>query len=436
MWTPWAELIHHESISRGTEDTSEKKQRFWNELSLLKKAWPNAFYSDTAYNPNLTLDKTDFTFSDQPRLALAVRSQPSALPKSLVPPADKKIHLLLAVNREEQARPGRMLTMAESLVRQGIIGSYVAADQQGVFQHSSEAPGWINSICVDGDCADFRWFKRGVCAQLPYLIDWATPPSGVLPGGGWLTEEMYQSLVHATVVAGNSADLLQWIESIAHLDLSSCGHVVPDAVDCAATFFPAEKPRGIIWRLDSLAILPSNIDEVLQAVNEFAIRHQLPVYCEGVLTGSLLGKLQTHVLLTQSENGSLYPRLFERGPLLGIVPVRIEEENRSPAFLLTDGRMAEFGGFGFAGVYSANPAYRDSDLRTGWVVENTADQWLTALQELYGGGYREEMEKGKRVREVRSIERLAKECWLPLLNRIALADPVSASTILSRETGF
>ena len=98
--------------------------------------------------------------------------------------------------------------------------------------------------------------------------------------------------------------------------------------------------------------------------------------------------------------------------------------------------MAEFGGFGFAGVYSANPAYRDSDLRTGWVVENTADQWLTALQELYGGGYREEMEKGKRVREVRSIERLAKECWLPLLNRIALADPVSASTILSRETGF
>ena len=436
VWTPWAELIHHESISRGTEDTSEKKQRFWNELSLLKKAWPNAFYSDTAYNPNLTLDKTDFTFSDQPRLALAVRSQPSALPKSLVPPADKKIHLLLAVNREEQARPGRMLTMAESLVRQGIIGSYVAADQQGVFQHSSEAPGWINSICVDGDCADFRWFKRGVCAQLPYLIDWATPPSGVLPGGGWLTEEMYQSLVHATVVAGNSADLLQWIESIAHLDLSSCGHVVPDAVDCAATFFPAEKPRGIIWRLDSLAILPSNIDEVLQAVNEFAIRHQLPVYCEGVLTGSLLGKLQTHVLLTQSENGSLYPRLFERGPLLGIVPVRIEEENRSPAFLLTDGRMAEFGGFGFAGVYSANPAYRDSDLRTGWVVENTADQWLTALQELYGGGYREEMEKGKRVREVRSIERLAKECWLPLLNRIALADPVSASTILSRETGF
>ena len=98
--------------------------------------------------------------------------------------------------------------------------------------------------------------------------------------------------------------------------------------------------------------------------------------------------------------------------------------------------MAEFGGFGFAGVYSAIPAYRDSDLRTGWVVENTADQWLTALQELYDGGYWEEVEKGKRVRELRSTQRLAKECWLPLLHRLALADPVSASTILSGGQGF
>ena len=43
-------------------------------------------------------------------------------------------------------------------------------------------------ICVEGDCADFPWFQRGVCAQMHYLIDWATPPSDALPGGGLLTE--------------------------------------------------------------------------------------------------------------------------------------------------------------------------------------------------------------------------------------------------------
>ena len=39
VWTPFAELYHHESASRGSEDTEEKKQRFAREVELMQQRW-------------------------------------------------------------------------------------------------------------------------------------------------------------------------------------------------------------------------------------------------------------------------------------------------------------------------------------------------------------------------------------------------------------
>ncbi|MBB5346595.1 glycosyltransferase [Desulfoprunum benzoelyticum] len=434
VWTPFAELLHHESISRGIEDTPEKKYRFWSEQSIIKKRWPNSYFHDPAYNPNLTLDKIDFSLARRPRLTLVARCQPQALPKSLVrPPADEKLHVLVAVDRKSQARPHRLLAIAESLLHQDLLGSYIAADQHGVVQSSPGAPGWINCICVDGDASDFPWFQRNVRARLPYLVDWVVPPSGTLPGGGKLTEDSYQSLVHATAISVNSAELLRWLELTAQLDLMFCGQTIPDGMACPATSAVSKRPCGIFWRLDSVNILPSNIDELLQVVNEFSMQHQLPVYCEGELNGKLLGKLKNHVLLPCSGDDTLHSLLQERGPLIGIAPVRIEEESDNPSFLLTDNRMAEFGGQGIAGVYSAIRAYRETDLRTGRVVENTGEQWLAALRQLFADSCLEEAGKGKRIRELRSMERLSWERWLSILKDATLIEPVSVSILLPQE---
>ncbi|HIJ89328.1 MAG: glycosyltransferase [Desulfobulbaceae bacterium] len=68
VWTPYAELYHHESATRGYEDTPEKKARFMRELAFVKKHWPELFRSDPAYNPNLTLDHEDFSLAWPPRL--------------------------------------------------------------------------------------------------------------------------------------------------------------------------------------------------------------------------------------------------------------------------------------------------------------------------------------------------------------------------------
>src|SRR5690606_24899046 len=55
LWTPFAELYHHESASRGKEDTDEKKERFLGEVRCMQKRWDSALLEDPAYNLNLSL---------------------------------------------------------------------------------------------------------------------------------------------------------------------------------------------------------------------------------------------------------------------------------------------------------------------------------------------------------------------------------------------
>ncbi len=70
VWTPHAELIHHESISRGFEDNPKKQARFLKELSYMRFQWSEVMNWDPAYSPNLTLDYEDFSFSFPPRVSL------------------------------------------------------------------------------------------------------------------------------------------------------------------------------------------------------------------------------------------------------------------------------------------------------------------------------------------------------------------------------
>ena len=69
LWTPYAELYHHESASRGYEDTPEKKRRFEGEVHFMLERWGEALKEDPAYNPNLTLTGAPFDLAFPPRAA-------------------------------------------------------------------------------------------------------------------------------------------------------------------------------------------------------------------------------------------------------------------------------------------------------------------------------------------------------------------------------
>jgi len=61
LWTPFAEFYHHESATRGVENTPEKKARFQSEIDYMMNTWGNLLMSDPAYSPNLTLVGEDFS---------------------------------------------------------------------------------------------------------------------------------------------------------------------------------------------------------------------------------------------------------------------------------------------------------------------------------------------------------------------------------------
>lgn len=61
LWTPYAKLYHHESVSRGVEDTPEKQARYQSEIAYMREAWGELLDNDPAYNPNLTLAYEDFS---------------------------------------------------------------------------------------------------------------------------------------------------------------------------------------------------------------------------------------------------------------------------------------------------------------------------------------------------------------------------------------
>ncbi len=62
VWTPYAELYHFESKTRGYEDTPEKQARFKREIDRFHSRWGDFLAAgDPYYNPNLTLDREDFS---------------------------------------------------------------------------------------------------------------------------------------------------------------------------------------------------------------------------------------------------------------------------------------------------------------------------------------------------------------------------------------
>lgn len=64
LWTPYAELYHYESLTRGGYDTHEKKALNAYEVSIFKSRWSEFLAKgDPSYNPNLTRTKEDFDYN-------------------------------------------------------------------------------------------------------------------------------------------------------------------------------------------------------------------------------------------------------------------------------------------------------------------------------------------------------------------------------------
>jgi GT2 family glycosyltransferase len=66
LWTPYAELYHLESATRGPDTDPDKLPRFIREQEFMRSKWGDRLVSDPYYSQNLTLNKEDFSL-DAPR---------------------------------------------------------------------------------------------------------------------------------------------------------------------------------------------------------------------------------------------------------------------------------------------------------------------------------------------------------------------------------
>ncbi len=62
IFTPFAELYHYESISRGLDDQGEKAERYNRESEKFREVWKEELEKgDPYYNPNFSLDRSDYS---------------------------------------------------------------------------------------------------------------------------------------------------------------------------------------------------------------------------------------------------------------------------------------------------------------------------------------------------------------------------------------
>jgi GT2 family glycosyltransferase len=67
-WTPYAELYHLESVSRGDDMSPGKIDRFRRDQAYMAERWAHVLSNDPYYSPNLSLDEMPFALAASPRL--------------------------------------------------------------------------------------------------------------------------------------------------------------------------------------------------------------------------------------------------------------------------------------------------------------------------------------------------------------------------------
>lgn len=62
VFTPFAELYHYESASRGSDLSGENAERYNKESELFREKWSDVIEKgDPYYNPNFSLDRSDYS---------------------------------------------------------------------------------------------------------------------------------------------------------------------------------------------------------------------------------------------------------------------------------------------------------------------------------------------------------------------------------------
>ena len=85
VWTPYADLIHQESASRGRDSGSAERAQLLRDMAYMQEKWGEHLQNDPFYSPNLS-ESVAFTPAWPPRIPLLLESLKSAKEQVFVGP--------------------------------------------------------------------------------------------------------------------------------------------------------------------------------------------------------------------------------------------------------------------------------------------------------------------------------------------------------------
>jgi glycosyltransferase involved in cell wall biosynthesis len=68
VWTPYAEMVHHEPVSKEHKSSQSNMNRESKELAFIQKRWKDIIVDDPAYSRNLSITSQDFNYAWPPRV--------------------------------------------------------------------------------------------------------------------------------------------------------------------------------------------------------------------------------------------------------------------------------------------------------------------------------------------------------------------------------
>jgi hypothetical protein len=189
--------------------------------------------------------------------------------------------------------------------------------------------------------------------------------------------------------------------------------VCPNAFEFSDRTRAPSAPQGILLTSSDHLALTNSKDSVLGAISDFSKRHDLPVHYFGMPNEELSSAFARLLSLGPVSFWHYHALLASMPPMIGVAPLETVADQDTLEFISckSDIKMIDFGGFGHPSVYSKSPAYVDTDLQAGTIVENSTEAWSEGLEACLRDLWTRLDSDQERIVSLRNMDKIASECW-------------------------
>ena len=196
-------------------------------------------------------------------------------------------------------------------------------------------------------------------------------------------------LSYATVVTAPTPRLIGLLEKYTGISISRKSFITPNGLPYPLEVRPRTVPTRLLWIQSDIAAMTTSRKAVVRAVENFSVKHDLPV----VLIGPNVidrPQFKNQVVMGQIDFSANLQLLEFGSTSIGVSPLETAADQETLDFIAgkSDLKMLLFDGYGHPGVYSDAPPYGDSPFRTGArLTDNSYEAWSESLEYQYREGW-------------------------------------------------